>query len=389
MGLGRRAVPAFHSCVMRIADAAKAAGLRRLARTAPMFMPILLLAAAAIAPGAEASLSGRTKGKHTVETAAPAPSLRLEDQATVEPARVRVAQASGGPLDGLFSIFKPKKPRARTPQTIEAPAAQLKKPKVIRPSAPSGAAESDFEPPNISVRPAAPKPRFYSSYRTMCVRLCDGYYWPVNSGTRSSSITRDRNVCEQSCQSETKLYIQYSLGADAGDMRDLSGKPYRKLKTAFLYRKSYDASCKCKPDPWSNPELMRHEEYRAAERGETLDEPSAMSADPDQTEVDAAVIRDTLASETDTPTEFDLVTGDGSSVGEERVATAPSIAAETTLVQKASLKKVSAPKPASETRKKKSLPKSTAPVLAPSDTGTGKKTATVKKKRDINARSSR
>ena len=222
----------------------------------------------------------------------------------------------------------------------------------------------------------------------MCVRLCDGYYWPVNSGTRSSSIARDKSVCEQSCQSEAKLYVQYSLAADAGDMRDLSGKPYRKLKTAFLYRKSYDPACKCKPDPWSKPELSRHEEYRAAESGETLVEAS-MSANPDQTEVDAAVIRDTLSSETDTPTELDLVTGDGSSVGEQPVADAPSIAAgTTTLLQKTSLRQAAEAetKPAASTRKmKRIMPKSAVPVLAPASANN----KPAKKRRDINARASR
>ncbi len=291
----------------------------------------------------------------------------------------------------MFSIFKPKKPKARPPQTVEAPAAQLKKPKVIPlvPRTTMSGTEPDV--PNISVRPAAPKARSYASYRTMCVRLCDGYYWPVNSGTRSSSVARDRNVCEQSCQSEAKLYIQYSLGADAGDMRDLSGKPYRKLKTAFLYRKSYDPQCKCKPDPWSKPELSRHEEYRAAERGETVDEAS-MSANPDQSEVDAAVIRDTLASETDTPTELDLVTGDGSSVGETPVTYAPSNAADTTtLLKQTSLKKpveVGAI-PADTPKKTKVLPKSVAPVLAPAGANATARTKPAKKRRDINARASR
>lgn len=313
---------------------------------------------------------------------------------TVEPAvqlaAPRIAQSSG-PLDGLFSIFKPKKPKLRPPETVEAPATQSRKPKVIRSTAPDLDAAPDTDLPKISVRPLLPKPRSYASYRTMCVRLCDGYYWPVNSGTQSSSIARDQNVCEQSCQSETKLYVQYSLGGDAADMRDLSGKPYRKLNTAFLYRKSYNPECRCKPDPWSKPEQLRHEEYRASEGGAALEE-RAMSADPDQSEVDAAIVRDTLASETDTPTELDLVTGDGSSVGTEPVRDTAEIAAET----KALLLKVSLTKPAglvampaTGAPAKPAAPKSVAPLLAPAGTAPQAKAEPVKKRRDINARASR
>lgn len=371
---------------MRINGAARAAWGRRWNRAAPISFLFVLLTASADVPGAKPALSNPV-GFAGVEKNLVA---KQTDPSSTGEVHVRLAQSSGGPLDGLFSIFKPKKPKVRPPQTIEAPAAQLKKPKVIPLVPRSSMSGANSDVPSISVRPSAPKARGYASYRTMCVRLCDGYYWPVNSGTRSSSIARDRNDCEQSCQSEAKLYIQYSLAADAGDMRDLSGKPYRKLKTAFLYRKSYDPECKCKPDPWSKPELSRHDEYRAAERGETLDEAS-MSADPDQTEVDAAVIRDTLASETDTPTELDLVTGDGSSVGETPVADAPSIAAGTTLLQQISLKKPveAGAKPADTPKKKKVLPKSVAPVLAPAGAYVQAKSKPVKKRRDINARASR
>ncbi len=372
---------------MCIADAAKAAWGRRWSRSVPISLLVVLLSASADVPCALAALSnpiGFASGEKNLDTI-------LADPSSPSEAPVRFAQSSGGPLDGLFSIFKPKKPKTRPPLNVEAPAAQLRKPRIIRSIPQSSTEDSDFDPPKVSVRPSAPKARSYASYRTMCVRLCDGYYWPVNSGTRSSSISRDRNVCEQSCQSEAKLYVQYSLAADAGDMRDLSGKPYRKLKTAFLYRKSYDPECKCKPDPWSKPELSRHEEYRAAERGETLDEAS-MSANPDQTEVDAAVIRDTLSSETDTPTELDLVTVDGSSVGEEPVVEAPSIAdGMKTLLQQTSLKtsiELGA-KPADNPKKKKLLPKSVAPVLAPAGAGAQAKAKPAKKRRDINARASR
>jgi hypothetical protein len=270
---------------------------------------------------------------------------------------LRIAQSSGGFFEGLFSVFKPNKPN------VESPPTQIRNRRSISGSL-TGNDEAGLPE---TIRPSVANPRSYASYRTMCVRLCDGYYWPVNSGMQSSSIVRDQDTCEQSCQSDTKLYIQYSLAADAGDMRDLSGKPYRKLKTAFLYRKTYDPNCKCKPDPWSKPELLRHEEYRTAESGGTIGEPLAIAIGSDAAETEEAVIRDTLASEAETSTDLDLITADGSSAATEPV---PETAmAETPAVTRNAPQSrpkagsVSVTKP-----RKTSLPKSAAPFLAPADT---------------------
>jgi hypothetical protein len=56
-------------------------------------------------------------------------------------------------------------------------------------------------------------------------------------------------------------------------MVSLDGQPYRSLGTAFLYRASYDASCKCRAHPWEAAAIERHKGYaksgemRAAARG--------------------------------------------------------------------------------------------------------------------------
>jgi hypothetical protein len=218
---------------------------------------------------------------------------------------IRLAQSSG-PLDGLFSIFKPKPKVRRLP---DAPASLRKsKPGASRLPGGGGVATlgSDMDPAPIIVRPAN-RPRTAGGSRSMCVRLCDGYYWPANSGTSTTTIAKDQDTCEQSCQVETKLFIRPSLGADAGDMRDLSGKPYRKLKTAFLYRKVYVPECQCRPDPWSASEQMRHEEYRAAATGLLIGPTTAAPATNDQT----AALSDFVDPPDGDATDVELATGDG------------------------------------------------------------------------------
>lgn len=48
---------------------------------------------------------------------------------------------------------------------------------------------------------------------------------------------------------------------DVEDLVDQKGQPYAKLKTAFLFRKTYDEACKCKPHAWEQVSLERHRIY--------------------------------------------------------------------------------------------------------------------------------
>ena len=38
---------------------------------------------------------------------------------------------------------------------------------------------------------------FSGKYRTLCVRMCDGYYWPVSYSIARSGFYRDANICRQ------------------------------------------------------------------------------------------------------------------------------------------------------------------------------------------------
>jgi hypothetical protein len=109
------------------------------------------------------------------------------------------------------------------------------------------------------------------TYRTVCVRLCDGYFWPVSFATSSSSIAADRDQCDRSCGSPTRLYIHRVPGSSPEEMVDLSGAPYTRLPTAFRFRTTFDASCKCTAHPWEQAAKDRHRLYaleEAASKGD-------------------------------------------------------------------------------------------------------------------------
>jgi len=97
----------------------------------------------------------------------------------------------------------------------------------------------------------------------MCVRLCDGYYFPISSAVGSERFRKDASVCESRCGSSARLYYLGSQSDDIENMRDLQGRRYGDLKTAFSYRKRLRDACTCRPMPWSASERARHARYKA------------------------------------------------------------------------------------------------------------------------------
>ena len=100
----------------------------------------------------------------------------------------------------------------------------------------------------------------------MCVRLCDGYFWPVSFAAPRASLAQDRRKCEQSCDSPARLYVSKDTEAPLEDMRDENRSYYRDLKTAFVYRTSYLESCKCRAHPWEAEAQARHAGYAQASK---------------------------------------------------------------------------------------------------------------------------
>ena len=110
-------------------------------------------------------------------------------------------------------------------------------------------------------------------YRTLCVRLCDGYYFPISAAAQPAEFARDEETCQAACGSPAMLFV-YKNGEGAPEtMTSLDGKPYASLATAFKHRVSYDAACTCTASPWTEASAERHRLYAA--------EQAALSGDPE------------------------------------------------------------------------------------------------------------
>ena len=119
--------------------------------------------------------------------------------------------------------------------------------------------------------PAAPRS---AGYRTLCVRMCDGYYFPLSYTASGTQLRTDAARCESSCGVPAKLYYHYNPGGSIEGMVDLEGKRYADLPNAFRYRKELVSDCRCRPQPWSE---AAHEDYRR--RSESEENPEVASAD--------------------------------------------------------------------------------------------------------------
>ena len=88
------------------------------------------------------------------------------------------------------------------------------------------------------------------TYRTMCVRTCDGYYFPISWSVSASVFERDQNVCQNMCRgTKVELHYHHVTGQESEDMISVStGLPYRSLPNAFRYRQagaSLPQGCGC------------------------------------------------------------------------------------------------------------------------------------------------
>ena len=123
------------------------------------------------------------------------------------------------------------------------------------------------------------RPRYAGTFRTMCVRLCDGYYFPISFSATRDRFERDAKICESSCGGQARLFTYRNPGADVEDMVDLRGQPYRQLSTAFLYRNEYVAACRCNPNPWDAEARDRHRMYALVAAKRKGDKQAAVELD--------------------------------------------------------------------------------------------------------------
>jgi len=123
----------------------------------------------------------------------------------------------------------------------------------------------------------------YATYRTMCVRLCDGYYFPVSFSTLPSNFPKDSNACQNNCAAPAELYVYKNPGGEVEQMISPDGRPYDSIKNAWRYRKEYIKGCSCKQTEFSQSDIDAYNNpKKQASNSATADDkpPSKEAAKP-------------------------------------------------------------------------------------------------------------
>ena len=89
--------------------------------------------------------------------------------------------------------------------------------------------------------------RNFKTIRTICVRTCDGYYFPVSFSTKKNSFESDFEACNNLCPgTEMQLYYHKTSGQSVEEMiSTIDDEPYTSLPNAFAYRETFDPNCAC------------------------------------------------------------------------------------------------------------------------------------------------
>ena len=83
--------------------------------------------------------------------------------------------------------------------------------------------------------------------RTVCVRSCDGFFWPISFSTIPEYLYEDAEQCQiEGKGADVELYYYRNPGETIEEMVSISGVPYKSSPNAFRYKDEYDRSCTIK-----------------------------------------------------------------------------------------------------------------------------------------------
>jgi Protein of unknown function (DUF2865) len=110
------------------------------------------------------------------------------------------------------------------------------------------------------------------TFRTVCVRSCDGYYFPISYSTVPSRFADDQRTCQRECPAaEAQLYTYRNPGEDINQSVSLGGQPYTALPAAFQYRKEFTATCSCRRPGQSWADALKNaDDSTTLERGDIV-----------------------------------------------------------------------------------------------------------------------
>jgi len=85
------------------------------------------------------------------------------------------------------------------------------------------------------------------TFRTLCVRTCDGFFFPVSFSTGQEQFPHDAARCGEICPAApTALFVHRNPGGMTEDMISLAGIPYSETENAYRFRSELVEECSCR-----------------------------------------------------------------------------------------------------------------------------------------------
>jgi hypothetical protein len=111
------------------------------------------------------------------------------------------------------------------------------------------------------------------TYRTVCVRACDGAYFPISFATVPGRFPDDEKTCKSLCPAaEATLYSYRNPGEDMNQAVSINGQSYSSSPNAFRYRQEFNPSCACKAagQTWSDALKAIDDKAEAEQQGDII-----------------------------------------------------------------------------------------------------------------------
>jgi hypothetical protein len=111
------------------------------------------------------------------------------------------------------------------------------------------------------------------TYRTVCVRSCDGAYFPISFATVPGRFPDDEKTCKALCPAaEASLYAYRNPGEDMNQAVSIGGQPYSSSPNAFRFRQEFNPSCACKAagQTWSDALKSIDDKAAAEQQGDII-----------------------------------------------------------------------------------------------------------------------
>jgi hypothetical protein len=109
-----------------------------------------------------------------------------------------------------------------------------------------------------------------NTYRTICVRTCDGFYFPISYSTVPSKFADDERACQRLCPAAEVTLFSHRTGEDVAEAVSTSGRRYSELPNAFAYRKQFNPACGCKSAGQTWADALKQLDDQTVEQGDIV-----------------------------------------------------------------------------------------------------------------------